>query len=180
MSYGASDSAAYRRAGSHYVPRNLKGAKPGDLPVEIATKYELAMLFAAALAQPTNEPSDHERGQQERDDHAHADEHIGDNDSGAVLDGHGARKRSASMPRAQCPQFHHQPGSSVSISRAAASTERVTLGGTERNVLLNSLSSSGEPLGAVSTWRRSFLRSTFRIRRGPTVPNCTPSCLASH
>jgi hypothetical protein len=25
-------------------------------------------LFAAAVAQPTNEPSDHERGQQERDD----------------------------------------------------------------------------------------------------------------
>jgi hypothetical protein len=29
----------------------------------------------------------------------------------------------------------------------------------------NSLSSSGEPLGAVSTWCRSLLRSTFRIRR---------------
>ena len=34
----------------------------------------------------------------ERDDHAHADEHIGENDSGAILDGHDARKRSASMP----------------------------------------------------------------------------------
>jgi hypothetical protein len=55
-------------------------------------------LFAAALAHPPNEPSDHECGQQERDDYAHADEHIGENDSGAVLDGHGARKRSASMP----------------------------------------------------------------------------------
>jgi len=55
-------------------------------------------LSAAALAQPTDEPSDHERGQQERDDHAHADEHIGENDSGAILDGHDARKRSASMP----------------------------------------------------------------------------------
>jgi hypothetical protein len=42
-----------------------------------------------------DEPSDHERGQQERDDHAHADEHIGENDSGAVIDGHGARKRFA-------------------------------------------------------------------------------------
>src|SRR5215475_10539258 len=55
-------------------------------------------LFTTALAEPTNEPSDHERGQQERDDHAHADEHIGENESGAVLDGHGARTRSASMP----------------------------------------------------------------------------------
>ena len=36
-------------------------------------------LSAAALAQPTDEPSDHERGQQERDDHAHADEHLGEN-----------------------------------------------------------------------------------------------------
>src|SRR5262249_54527188 len=32
---------------------------------------------AASLTLPTDEPSDHERGQQERDDHAHADEHIG-------------------------------------------------------------------------------------------------------
>jgi hypothetical protein len=55
-------------------------------------------LLAATLAQPTDEPSDHERGQQERDDHAHTDEHIGENDSGAVLDGHDARKRFASMP----------------------------------------------------------------------------------
>ena len=55
-------------------------------------------LFAAALAHPTDEPSDHERGQQERDDHAHADEHIGENDSGAALDGHDVRSRLASMP----------------------------------------------------------------------------------
>src|SRR6516225_3423889 len=54
-----------------------------------------------------------------------------------------------------------------SISRAAASIERVTWKGTERNVLSNSLSSSGEPIGAVSTRCKSFLRSTFRIRRGP-------------
>jgi len=50
MSYGASDSAAYRRAGSHYVPRILKGAKPGDLPVEMPTKYELVISVVAAKA----------------------------------------------------------------------------------------------------------------------------------
>ena len=48
-----------------------------------------SVLSAAALAQPTDEPSDHERGQQERDDHADAGEHIGENNSGAALDGHG-------------------------------------------------------------------------------------------
>src|SRR5215471_2608436 len=50
MSYGASDSDAYRRAGSHYVPRILKGAKPGDLPVEMPTKYELVISVVAAKA----------------------------------------------------------------------------------------------------------------------------------
>src|SRR5262249_19930521 len=48
-------------------------------------------LFAAALMQPNDDPFDHEHGQQERDDHAHADEHIGENDSGAALDCHDVR-----------------------------------------------------------------------------------------
>src|SRR6266481_4607083 len=53
--------------------------------------------LSAALAQPTAEPSDHGRGQQECDDHANADEYIDENDSGAALDGHDARRRFASM-----------------------------------------------------------------------------------
>ena len=65
------------------------------LPVRLL----FSALFAAALAQPTDEPSDHERGQQERDDHARADEHIDENYSGAALDGHDARRRVASMPQ---------------------------------------------------------------------------------
>src|SRR5262249_7432983 len=58
----------------------------------------ISALFAAALAQPTAETSDHGRGQQECDDHAHADEQIGENYSGAAVDGHDARRRFASMP----------------------------------------------------------------------------------
>ena len=50
MSYGASDTDAYRRAGSHYVARILKGAKPGDLPVEMPSKYELVVNVVVAKA----------------------------------------------------------------------------------------------------------------------------------
>jgi putative ABC transport system substrate-binding protein len=56
MSYGASDSDAYRRAGSHYVPRILKGVKPSELPVEMPSKYELVINVVAAKALGLNLP----------------------------------------------------------------------------------------------------------------------------
>jgi putative ABC transport system substrate-binding protein len=47
ISYGVDQADLYRRAAG-YVDRILKGEKPGDLPVQAPTKYEMVINLKAA------------------------------------------------------------------------------------------------------------------------------------
>ena len=47
MSYGSNQTDLFRRAGD-YVDKILRGAKPGDIPVEQPTKFDLILNLTAA------------------------------------------------------------------------------------------------------------------------------------
>jgi putative ABC transport system substrate-binding protein len=49
LSYGVNRVDLFRRAAT-YVDRILRGAKPGDLPVQLPTKFEMVVNFKTAKA----------------------------------------------------------------------------------------------------------------------------------
>jgi putative ABC transport system substrate-binding protein len=49
LSYGVDRVDVFRRAAS-YVDRILRGEKPGDLPVQLPTKFEMAVNLKTAKA----------------------------------------------------------------------------------------------------------------------------------
>jgi putative ABC transport system substrate-binding protein len=55
MSYGTSYTAQFQRA-ADYVDKILRGTKPGDLPVEQPTKFELVVNLTTAKALGLNIP----------------------------------------------------------------------------------------------------------------------------
>jgi len=57
MSYGQNNAEHYYRA-ANYVDRLFKGARPGDLPVELATRIELVLNRRTARALRLELPSD--------------------------------------------------------------------------------------------------------------------------
>ena len=74
LSYGVDQVDSYRRAAT-YVDRILRGEKPGDLPVQFPTKFEMVVNRKTTSAAANSERSSHLQNPHPGDDHPAEHEH---------------------------------------------------------------------------------------------------------